>query len=63
MSAVSREKAEITQRICESISRAVRQYAEEHPQTELGVNDIREILVKIIDYLDITDITGFSRWQ
>ncbi len=63
MSSAQSEKAEITRRLCDAISQTVRQYAEQHPGTQLGLEDIREILVKIIDYLDITDITGFSHWQ
>ncbi|MCE5269908.1 hypothetical protein LLH00_01335 [bacterium] len=63
MSSQQSEKAEITRLLCDAISQTVRQYAEQHPGTQLGLEDIREILVKIIDYLDITDITGFSHWK
>ena len=63
MSGPQSEKAEITRRLCASISKTIHDYALEHPDTMLEVADVREILVKIIDYIDISDITGFTRWE
>jgi hypothetical protein len=57
------EQAEFTTRLCAAVSRTISEYAQEHPDTHLTLDDIRGILVKIIDYIDITDITGYGRWK
>lgn len=63
MSPAADEMAEITRRLCIAVSQTLNQYAAERPDTTLELDDIREILLKIIDYIDITDITGFPKWE
>ncbi|MFH1068672.1 MAG: hypothetical protein V1794_03525 [Candidatus Glassbacteria bacterium] len=63
MASGSDEKARLAQLLCESISKTLNQYAGQNPGSGLRVDDVREILTRIIDYLDIADITGFGPWK
>jgi len=57
------EKAEMTRLLAEAIAVTINNYAARHPTTKLTIKDIREVLVKILDYIDISDITGHGPWK
>ncbi len=63
MAGTAEEKQELTRLICDSISRSLHDYAGDHPESDMEVADIREILTKIIDYIDIADISGYGPWK
>jgi len=57
------EKNLLTQHMVKSISDTLKEYVEENPSSKLQVADVREVMSRIIDYLDIADITGFNPWE
>ena len=57
------EKAEMTRLLAEAIAKSINNYAVQHPATKLTVQDIREILLKIVDYIDISEISGYGPWK
>jgi hypothetical protein len=57
------EKNLLTQHMVKSISDTLKEYVEEYPCSQLQVADVREVMAKIIDYLDIADVTGFNPWE
>ena len=56
------EKNLLAQKLVEGLSDRLKEYATENPDSQLKVEDVREVLVKIIDYLDIAEVSGFSPW-
>ncbi|MBN2289512.1 MAG: hypothetical protein JXQ83_09290 [Candidatus Glassbacteria bacterium] len=63
MAGKNEEKTEMTSLLVNAIANTINDYAVRHPATGLTVQDIREVLVKILDYLDISEITGYGPWK
>ena len=63
MQGLQGEKNLLAQKLVEGISERLKEYAVEHPASELRIEDVREVLVKIIDYLDIAEISEFGSWK
>lgn len=57
------EKKLLTQQLVKSVTDSLKEYAEHYPQSKLQVDDVREVMAHIIDYLDIVEITGFRPWE
>ena len=57
------EKTRMTQLLTETIAKSINDYAVQHPATKLTVQDVREILLKIVDYIDISEISGYGPWK
>ncbi len=63
MESITVEKKILTQKLITSVTDSLKEYAEYYPHSQLQVNDVREVMAQIIDYLDIVDITGFKPWE
>ena len=63
MESLKSEKEILTQHLVQSISDVLKDYSEQYPCSKLSVSDVRGIIAKIIDYLDIAEITGFNPWE
>ena len=63
MEELAGEKDVLTKQLIQSISETLNDYAEKNPRSKLQVEDVREVMTKIIDYMDIADITGFNPWE
>ncbi len=63
MEELAGEKDVLTKQLIQSISETLKDYAEKNPRSKLQVEDVREVMTKIIDYMDIADITGFNPWE
>lgn len=63
MEELAGEKDVLTKQMIQSISNTLKEYSEQYPSSKLQVKDVREVMTKIIDYMDIADITGFNPWE
>jgi hypothetical protein len=63
MAELEKEKEEMTRLLAEGVATAINSYAVRHPKTGLTVKDVREVLLKIVDFIDISEITGHGPWK